>query len=252
METEIVIVPDAEALARSGAQRFVQLAQQASDSRGRFTAALSGGSTPHGMYRLLAEEPYRSEVPWQQVHLFWGDERCVPPDHPGSNYRMAEEALLSHVPVPPENVHRVQGELAPQQAARAYGRDLEDFFCGPHARFDLVQLGLGSDGHTASLFPGAAALQETTDLVAAVEAHYEDRPACRITLTLPAINMSRHILFLVTGSSKAEILREVLSEPRGPLPAQRVRPTAGELAWLVDEAAAGELDRARVGTAIRS
>lgn len=248
MDTEIVIVPDAEALARSGVQRFVGLAQQAAESRGRFTAALSGGSTPEGLYRLLAEEPYRNQVPWQQVHLFWGDERCVPPDDPGSNYRMAEQTLLRHVPVPPENVHRVQGELAPEQAARAYGRDLEDFFCGPHTRFDLMLLGLGSDGHTASLFPGSVALQEETRLVAAVEAQYEDRPASRITLTLPAINTSRHVLFLVSGSSKAEILHQVLSTPGGPLPAQRVHPRAGELTWLVDEAAAAELDRAAPGT----
>ena len=248
METEIIIVPDADALARAGARRFVQLARQASDSRGRFTAALSGGSTPGDMYRLLAEEPYRSEVPWQRVHLFWGDERSVRPEDPGSNYRMAEETLLSHVPVPSENVHRIQGELAPEQAARAYGRDLEDFFCGPHTRFDLVLLGLGSDGHTASLFPGAAVLEETARLVAAVEAHYEGRPASRITLTLPAINTSRHVLFLVSGSGKAEILNQVLSTPRGPLPAQRVQPRAGELTWLIDEAAAAELDRAAVAT----
>ncbi|MFN2289781.1 MAG: 6-phosphogluconolactonase [Anaerolineae bacterium] len=248
METEIVIVPDAEVLARLGAERFVRLAQEASESRGRFTAALSGGTTPRGMYRLLAEEPYCSEVPWQQVHLFWGDERCVPPDDPGSNYYMAEETLLRHVPVPSENIHRIQGELAPDQAVRAYGRDLEDFFCGPHTRFDLMLLGLGSDGHTASLFPDSATLQETARLVAAAEAHYEDRPASRITLTLPVINTSRHILFLVSGSSKAEILQQVLSEPQGPLPAQRVQPRAGELTWLVDEAAASELDRAALST----
>jgi 6-phosphogluconolactonase len=250
METEIVIVPDAGALARSGAQHFARLAQQAVESRGRFTAALSGGSTPRGLYRLLAGEPYRSEVPWRQVHFFWGDERCVSADDPRSNYRMAEEALLAYVPVPSENVHRVEGELAPQQAARAYGRDLEGFFCGPHVRLDLMLLGLGSDGHTASLFPGSAALEETTRLVAAVEAQYEDRPACRITLTLPAINTSRHIVFLVSGSSKADILQKVLSEPGGPLPAQRVHPTAGALTWLIDEAAANRLDRARAGTGI--
>ena len=248
MDTDIVIVPDADALARAGAQRFVRLAQQASESRGRFTAALPGGTTPRGLYRLLAEEPYRSEVPWQQVHLFWGDERCVPPGDPGSNYHMAEEILLRRVPVPPENIHRIRGELAPDEAARAYARDLEDFFCGPHTRFDLMLLGLGSDGHTASLFPGSAALQEETRLVAAAEAHYEDRPASRITLTLPAINTSRHVLFLVAGSSKAEILRQVLSTPGGPLPAQQVQPRAGELTWLVDEAAASELDRATLAT----
>jgi 6-phosphogluconolactonase len=247
MEAEIVIVPDAGAVARLGAQRFVRLARQASESRGRFTAVLSGGSTPSGLYRLLAGEPYRSEVPWGKVHLFWGDERCVPPNDPGSNYRLAEEAFLDHVPVPPENVHRVQGELPPEQAARAYALELEDFFCGPRARFDLVLLGLGHDGHTASLFPGSAALEETIRLVAAVEAQYEDWPAARVTITLPAINASRHILFLVSGSGKAKVVEKVLSDPVGPLPAQQVRPTAGTLTWLIDEAAASQLGSATAG-----
>ncbi|MCL7453395.1 MAG: 6-phosphogluconolactonase [Anaerolineae bacterium] len=242
MEFEMIVVPDAEALARSGAQRFVRSAQQAIGSRGRFTAALSGGSTPRALYRLLSEEPFRSELPWEQVHLFWGDERCVPAGDPGSNYRMAEETLISRVPIPPGNVHRVRGELPPEQAARAYARDLEEFFCGPRTRFDLVLLGLGSDGHTASLFPESPVLEETTRLAATVEADYEDRPACRITLTLPAINTSRQILFLVSGDSKAEIVRQVLSEPGGPLPAQQVRPTAGQLTWLIDEAAANRLE----------
>lgn len=241
MESEIIIVSDPEALARLGARLFALLAREAITSRGRFTAALSGGSTPRVMYRLLAGEPYRSEVPWEQVHLFWGDERCVPPDDPESNYHQAEEALIGRVPIPAENVHRIQGELPPEQAVRAYGGALEDFFCGPRVRFDLMLLGLGSDGHTASLFPGSTALEEATRLVAAVEAQYEDRPACRVTLTLPAINTSRQILFMVSGRSKAGIVHEVLSEPQDLLPAQRVHPTAGKLSWLIDEAAASRL-----------
>jgi 6-phosphogluconolactonase len=249
MEPEIIIVSDSEALARLGARRFTLLAREATTSRGRFTVALSGGSTPRGMHQLLAQEPYRSQVPWKQVHLFWGDERCVPPDDPGSNYREAEEALIAHVPIPAENLHRIQGELPQAQAVRAYSRVLEDFFCGPRARLDLVLLGLGSDGHTAALFPGSTALEETTRLVVAVEAQYQDRPACRVTLTLPAINASRQILFLVSGLSKAGIVQEVLSAPQGLLPAQRVRPTAGKLSWLMDEAAASRLQG---GTTARS
>jgi 6-phosphogluconolactonase len=241
MKPEIVVLPDSDTLAHKAARRFAELAVEAVDSRGRFSVALSGGSTPRVLYRLLAEEPHRGQIPWKGVHLFWGDERCVPPDDPGSSFRAADEAFISRVPLPWDNVHRVRGELAPEVAARAYANALTDFFCGPHARLDLVLLGLGEDGHTASLFPGSDALQETTRLAAAVEAHYEDRPADRVTLTLPAINTARHILFLVTGSDKARIVRAVLEGDQRSYPARQVYPTAGELTWLLDAAAASSL-----------
>jgi 6-phosphogluconolactonase len=241
MKPEIVVLPDSETLAHEAARSLAVLAIEAVDSRGRFSVALSGGSTPRALYRLLAEEPYRGQIPWAGVHLFWGDERCVPPDDPGSSFRAADEAFISRVPLPPDNVHRVRGELAPEVAARAYANELDDFFCGPHARLDLVLLGLGEDGHTASLFPGSDALQETRRLTAAVEAHYQDRPTGRVTLTLPAINTARHVLFLVSGSDKARIAQVVLEGDDGLYPAQQVRPTAGELTWMLDAAAAGRL-----------
>jgi 6-phosphogluconolactonase len=243
IDPEIVIFPDPPALAREAAQRFTDLAQEAVASRGRFSVALSGGSTPGALYRLLAEDPYRGQVPWRQVHLFWGDERCVPPDDPGSNFRLASEALIDRVPIPADNVHRVPGELEPEAAARAYERDLTDYFCGPRTRFDLVLLGVGGDGHTASLFPGSAALQETGRLALAAEAHYEGRPASRVTLSLPAINSARHGWFLVTGSAKAGIVQAVLEGEATDLPAWQIRPTAGALTWLLDAAAASHLRR---------
>jgi 6-phosphogluconolactonase len=193
------------------------------------------------LFRRLAEEPYQTQISWEAVHTFWGDERCVPPEDPGSNYRLAHEALLAHVPIPPENVHRIQGELEPTAAARAYERELQDFFCGPKTRFDLVLLGLGSDGHTASLFLGSDALNEIERLAVAAEAIYQDRPAHRVTLTLPTINSARQVLFLVTDSGKAEIVRAVLEGSAGHLPAQRVQPTAGQLTWLLDGDAASRL-----------
>ncbi len=241
MDAEIVVVPDGEALAREAAQRFAHLAREAAGSRERFSVVLSGGSTPGRLFRLLAEEPYRVQVPWEQVHLFWGDERCVPPDDPGSNYRLAEESLIAHVPIPPENVHRIRGELQADMAAQAYENRLQDFFCGPRPRFDLVLLGLGEDGHTASLFPGSPLLDEQKRLAAAATASYQDRPAQRVTLTLPAINTARQVLFLVAGGAKAEIVQAVIEGPTGRYPAQRIRPTAGQLTWLLDAAAASRL-----------
>jgi 6-phosphogluconolactonase len=238
MDAEIVIVPDLEALSHEAARRFVALSREAAGSRGRFSVALSGGSTPGKLYCLLAEEPYRAQIPWAEVHLFWGDERCVPPGDPGSNFFLANEALISRVPIPPDNVHRVRGELEPGRAARAYGQELQDFFCGPHARFDLVLLGLGEDGHTASLFSGSPVLAERERLVAAATAVYQDRPAQRVTLTLPAINSARQILFLVAGSAKAAVVQSVIEGAGELLPGRRIQPTAGQLTWLLDAEAA--------------
>jgi 6-phosphogluconolactonase len=240
-DRQIAVLPDMAALSQEAAGRLFEQAQKAVQSRGRFTVALSGGSTPESTYRLLAREPYRSQVPWHGVHLFWGDERCVAPDETGSNYRLARRAFIEQVPIPPENVHRIRGELAPQAAALAYRREMEEFFCGPVPRFDLVLLGLGHDGHIAALFPGSDALQAVGDMAVAVEAQYEGRPAQRVTLTLPAINAARQALFLVSGEDKAEIVAQVLGSGHGSLPADRVCPTAGELVWLLDEAAASRL-----------
>jgi 6-phosphogluconolactonase len=241
MDAELVIVADAEALAREAARRIAALAHEAVAARGLFSAALSGGSTPGTLYRLLAEEPYRSRAFWTQVHLFWTDERCVPPGDAGSNYWSAYQALIAHVPIPPENVHRVRGELAPEAAARAYEREMQRFFRRRRPDFDLVLLGLGSDGHTASLFPNSGSLAETERLAVATTAVYSSRPAKRVTLTLPALNAARQILFLVSGHEKAEIVRAVFEDVEGRLPARRVRPAAGQLTWLVDAAAAARV-----------
>lgn len=244
MNREIVVVPDPDELAHEAARRFTRLALEAAAAAGsQFSVALSGGSTPGALYRRLAEDPHRQRIPWEQVHIFWGDERCVPPDHPGSNFRLADEALLSRIPVPPGNVHRVHGELEPEAAAHAYAAELRAFFGAQWPRFELVLLGLGGDGHTASLFPGSAALQETARSVVAVTAHYQNRPASRVTLAPPAINAARQVLFLVTGTAKAEIVQAVLEGPAGRFPAQQIHPTAGQLTWLVDAAAASQLRR---------
>jgi 6-phosphogluconolactonase len=241
MDAQVIVVPDPAALAAKAAERFAAAAQEAATSRGRFGVALSGGSTPKALFRLLASEPYQGRIPWSQTHIFWGDERGVPPDDPGSNYHLAHETLLAHIPIPPENIHRIRGELEPEAAARAYDRELQDVYCGPRPRFDLVLLGLGHDGHTAALFPGSPALHETAQLAVAVQAEYEGRPAQRVTLTLPAIRTARQVLFLVAGADKSEIARAVLEGSGRQFPAQMVSPTAGRLVWLLDAAAASQL-----------
>lgn len=234
---------------RAGAEEFVRAAQEAIRERGRFAAALSGGSTPRGLYALLADdkEPFRPRLEWGLVHFFWGDERCVPPDHPESNFRMAREALLSKIPLPPENVHRVRTEWGePADIAEDYDKELRRFFDpgdGGLPQFDLILLGMGADGHTASLFPRTEALGEREKLVAAN--WVEKLGAHRITLTLRLINNAARVLFLVTGPDKAKALESVLRGPWRPaeLPAQAVRPTAGGLLWLADAAAASSFGR---------
>jgi 6-phosphogluconolactonase len=240
--SEFRIYPDAASLARAAAEHFINLATEAIAARGQFVVALSGGSTPRATYALLASDGFAARVDWSRVHVFWGDERCVPPDHPDSNYRMARETLLDHVPLPTGDVHRIRGEVHPEEAAADYERTLRSFFA-PQARdkeptphFDLVLLGMGEDGHTASLFPGTAAHEQTRWVVA----YYVDKlGAWRVTLTPVAINAAAHVTFLVSGAGKAARLREVLSEPYQPdvLPAQIVRPTNGHLLWLTDVAA---------------
>ena len=235
-----------KAMANAAARRFSDLAQQAVARRGRFSVALSGGSTPLDLYRTLARAPYSNGVHWQRVHFFWGDERCVPADHPRSNYKMVRESLLKHVPVPFEQVHRIAGEAAPGDAAKAYEAGLRDFFQAGEPRFDLVLLGMGSDGHTASLLPGSKAVE--LEVKAAqqrwVTANFAEKEgAWRVTLTTVPINAAAVVVFLVAGEEKASTLKAVLEGPRQPLrlPAQLIRPAKGELIWMVDEAAAGLL-----------
>ncbi|HEY2989861.1 MAG TPA: 6-phosphogluconolactonase [Candidatus Binatia bacterium] len=239
---EIFVAKDIQDLSRNAATEFVRLAQRSVEAAGRFVVALSGGSTPKATYSLLASAELGSRVPWTQTHFFWGDERCVPPDHPDSNYRMAYESLLSKVPVPAENIHRIEGEREPEAAAAAYERTIRDFFrlgVSSWPRFDLIFLGLGDDGHTASLFPGAAARQETRRLVVAT--YVEKLKTHRITLTLPALNRAANICFLVVGENKAPMVRKALREKSAQLPAAQIAPVDGRLAWFLDEAAASAL-----------
>ena len=226
-----------ERLAEAAARLFVERARRAIDASGRFAVALAGGSTPASAYELLAAG-HRDALDWGRVHFFFGDERGVPPDHEDSNYRMAEGALLSHVR--PGSVHRMRGELPPAEAAALYDGELREFFGGAPV-FDLVMLGIGEDGHTASLFPRTPALDVKDRF--AVENPVEKLGTTRITLTVPAINASRHAVFLVGGEGKAEALKEILegnADPRD-YPAKLVRP-AGGVTWMVDRAAARLLD----------
>lgn len=240
-EAEIEVFPDREALSRAAAEALCREAQRAVEGRGRFALALSGGRTPRRLYELLAHE-YREKLPWERVHLFWGDERLVPPDHPESNYALAREALLSQIEIPPENVHRVPVGLGPpgeRVVAEAYERDLRSFFAGEGALFDLVLLGVGADGHTASLFPGEPALEERECWVRAVLAPPNYGIRQRITLTLPALNRARAAFFLVAGAEKRRVVREILQAPEEAErrhPAARVRPLERAL-WFLDAAA---------------
>ena len=209
------------------------------DVRGRCAIALAGGTTPRPLYERLAEVPWRDRIEWSTTHFFWGDERCVPIDHPDSNYRMAHETLLSRVPVPPENIHRVPVELGvPSAIARAYEMELRAFFGvrGVPA-FDLMLLGMGADGHIASLFSGDAALEEQERCVVDTWNHRCRPPVPRVTMTLPVINHARNVAFLVTGGEKRRVMEEILRDPAGAAtkyPAARVKPH-GELVWFVAE-----------------
>lgn len=248
---QVEVFPNTGALMQAAAEHFVRSAAEAIRASGRFVVALSGGSTPRSLYALLATDRYAPRVDWSCVHVCWGDERCVPPGDPASNYRMAREALLDRVPVSEENVHRIRGEDESAATAAAYERGLRELFHTPDgpprptpgARFDLVLLGMGDNGHTASLFPGMAALRETRRWVVA------ERVAAvspwRVTLTPVVINAGAEVTFLVSGREKAATLRRVLEGPYQPdeLPAQVVVPPEGRLRWLVDAAAAADIQR---------
>jgi 6-phosphogluconolactonase len=278
-EPEIRVVPDLAAVWDESARRFADAARAAVAARGRFTVALSGGSTPEGLYRELATRQRAAgsgrdagralDVPWQQTHIFFGDERYVPHDDPQSNFRMAREALLDHVPIPAQQVHAMPTDAADANLAAAeYEQTLAAVFqtplpvraglgegqervpgtqcavpTNPFPRFDLLLLGMGPDGHTASLFPGTDAIHETRRWVMAPWVAKFN--TFRLTLTPPVINQARQVLFLVSGASKAETLRDVLEGPYDPsrLPSQIVRPVDGQLTWLVDREAAAKLSK---------
>ena len=246
-QPEIKVLPDPSAIAHEAAERVVRAADEAFALASRFTLGLAGGGTPKLLYQLLASDDYRSRIDWTKVQVFFGDERCVPPDHVDSNYRMARETLLSKVPIPGDNVYRMRGEAdPPEEAAKEYGRMLKEKFGGPAIEdgdgLDLVLLGMGEDGHTASLFPHTPALNETKHRCVA---NYVEKSTTgkswRLTLSAPFINRSREVLVLVAGAGKAKALAEVLEGPRDPqrLPIQLISPASGKLSWLVDATAAG-------------
>lgn len=231
----IHILPSVEALYRASAERLLAIGNAAIAERGSFHLALAGGTTPRGLYRQLSTPELNSRLDWSRVHLYFGDERCVPPDHSDSNYRMVRESLLPGLPQPPAAVHRIAGELPPAQAAADYARQLHAAL--PAGRFDLVLLGLGPDGHMASLFPGTAALAVRDTAATAV--YVERLASWRISLTLPLLEQARHLMLLVAGAGKAEVVAQALGDP-GPttaLPIQWLRPQ-GALEWYLDTAAA--------------
>lgn len=238
----IVVSATAAEAAETAAGLIARLLAAAAAARGRARLALAGGRTPEACYRLLAEEPHRGRIPWEALEVFWGDERCVPPEAPESNYRMAAQALLDRVPIPPGGVHRMRGELPPEAAAREYEEGLRRAFPGSGGppRLDLLLLGLGPDAHTASLFPGTAALRERERWVAAARV---EPLGWRLTLTPPMLNAAREVLFLVAGADKAEAVRAVLEGSRDPdrYPGQLVEPPDGRVTWLLDGPAASRL-----------
>lgn len=232
---------DAEAMIQAAAAAFVARAQAAMDAHGRFSVALAGGGTPKPLYELLATAPLRDAVDWSRVDVFFGDERCVPPDSPRSNYRMANEALLSKLPIPAANVHRLHGEDDPARAALAYEQVLRAAFRREQPRFDLILLGIGDNGHTASLFPGCACLRESERLVCAQ--YVESQHEWRLTFTRPLINAAAAVWLLADGAGKAGILADVFGGAYQPdvWPIQYVAPHAGDYEWWLDRAAAAQL-----------
>ena len=242
MEPNVFVFETPEQLAVAAAERFIEIATKLDGELDRISVALAGGKTPKRVYELLATEAFKSRVRWSQVHLFFGDERAVPPTHPDSNYRMVYETLISKVPIPSGNVHRMIGEGDAKENAHDYENHLRSFFAEPPwPRFDLVLLGMGDDGHTASLFPHSNALAEESRWV--VMTTNPETGQQRITLTLPVLNHAAQVTFLVTGKEKAQRLAEAL-RPRTELkllPVQAIAPVAGKLEWFVDAAAASGL-----------
>lgn len=240
---DVTVCANLEELSRHAAETFLALATEAIQARGQFTVCLSGGSTPRQTYALLAEEPFLSSVPWEAVHIFWGDERVVPLDQPDNHFRMTTDILFSRVPLPPENIHRMRVEIdQPSEAAADYEAMIKSFFKlepGELPRFDLIILGMGADAHMASLFPGTSALNDERWVA---DNFVPKLKMFRLTLTLSVLNNARNIMFLVSGVSKADALLAVQTHSmRSDLPASLLRPTDGRVHWVVDEEAASKL-----------
>lgn len=239
---KVKILDSPQELFHAAAEKFCTVGSRDIQEHGRFTVALSGGSTPRGLHQELATS-FSSRLQWEKVFFFWGDERNVPPDHPDSNYRMANETLLSKLPVPAENIFRIPAELPDaREAAKRYEQTLEKFFrpkADSFPKFDFILLGMGPDGHTASLFPGTAALEEKDRFV--VANWIEKLNTFRITFTYPVLNTAQSMMFLVSGDEKAGMVQKALKDPSANLPCQRVHPVNGELVWYLDKGAAAKL-----------
>ncbi len=243
--THLHVFPDKPSFVEGSADFIADLAARALAERGRFIIALSGGGTPEPIYARLASPDYRDRIAWEKVHIFFGDERCVPPDDARSNYRMVREAWLDHSPIPAANIHRIRAEDDPALEALRYEQDIAGLYRSARLpAFDLVLLGMGENGHTASLFPGTAVLRETVRWV--VAQYVEVMTAWRVTFTVPLINAARHVAFLAEGAGKAQMLRNVLEGPYQPdvWPSQLIQPVSGELHWLVNAAAAAKIGAA--------
>ncbi|MFC1534561.1 6-phosphogluconolactonase [Thermodesulfobacteriota bacterium] len=239
VKPNIIIKDDPTILAVAAAEIFTRSAKESISRKDSFTVAISGGSTPRTTHRLLAEEPYCSDIPWEKIHIFWVDERCVPKDDEASNYGAVEKDLLDKIPIYPDHVHLIPVEDPPEESAMRYQEELMEFFqlekSGVPA-FDLIFLGIGKDGHTASLFPGHEALEEDKRLIVAVNGG--DPCVSRITMTYLVINHARQIVFMVSGKGKSQVLKTVFENRKDLLPAQRVRPSQGKMIWLLDKEAA--------------
>jgi 6-phosphogluconolactonase len=238
-EPRVTVLSDPAAVAREAADRIITVAGHAVAERGAFSIALSGGNTPRTLYQLLAAEPRRSKIDWPMWNIYFGDERCVPPDHPDSNYRMAREAMFDPAAVPIDNIFRMRGEIDPHEAAREYGEMLRDRF--DDLAPDMILLGMGDDGHTASLFPHTEALKEQKHRCMA---NFAESKGWRLTMTAPFINRAANVMVMVDGAAKAKRISEVLEGPRDPdrMPIQLINPTHGIFTWLMDAAAAGMVE----------
>jgi 6-phosphogluconolactonase len=242
--TSIQVYPTNEGIVKAAANIFIDLASTAISDRGSFSVVLSGGGTPQPLYEFLAADKSADFLEWSRIHFFWGDERTVPPDNPESNYRQAYQTLLGPRLIQPGNIHRIKGELDPVKAARIYQKEISDWTQTSPPSFDLVTLGMGGDGHTASLFPGTKVVSNPGDYQWVAANRIPQQDTWRITLTPQLINAARTVIFLVSGQNKAETLKRVLEGPFLPenYPAQLIKPCPGKLIWLVDQAAASNLE----------
>jgi len=240
----ISVAKDAEVMSHLAAETISELIAGSIHARGISYLALAGGETPVRVYQILADDPLRRTIDWRHVHLFFGDERMVPPDDPASNYGMVSRALVSQISIPAENVHRIRGETSAAEAGKEYGTELRMWFGDRLPRFDIVLLGIGEDGHTASMFPGTDSLREATKM--AIGYFVPQLNSWRVTLTLPVLLNARETLFLATGKRKARMVARILEskEPEADIPASMIRPTQGMVRWMLDEEAASLLSQA--------